>query len=146
MLHHIFEHQAPLTTIKNVLHQLYTLHATILQALPEALRKYCHSVYWSKQTLMINITNSTAMSKIRQLCPQLLILLQEQGITLTSLKPVRFFEIKKSDPPLKIHHMTPAALQAFQNLQHTLSDTLLKQAIDTLIKAHQALTSKKSPL
>jgi hypothetical protein len=99
-------------------------------------------VYWSEKNLMMNITNSTAMSKIRQLCPNLLKILQEQGVELTKIKPVRFFEARKAAAPSKRQQMTPAALKAFQHLQQTLSDVVLKQAVDTLLKAHRPITKK----
>jgi hypothetical protein len=142
LLHHIFTNQTPLASIKSTLHHLHSLHATLIQALPEALRVYCHSVYWSEKKLILNITNSTAMSKIRQLCPDLVKLLQAQGVELTKIKPVRFFEIQQAAASPKIQKMTPAALKAFQHLQQNVSDTRLKQALTTLLKAHRPVLKK----
>lgn len=121
------------------LHHLSTLHAFVTEALPKALRAYCHSVYWSEKTLIINMTNSAVMSKVRQLSPGLVRTLQEKKVDVMVIRPVMFFDQPKpaSTKPQK---MSPAALQAFQTLKQSVSDPQLKEAITALLAAHTGKT------
>lgn len=144
LLHRLFTGQSALARIETSLRALHALHAIVSNSLPVSLRPYCHSVYWSEQTLVINITNSTAMSKIRQLCPRLLETLQQQGIDVKKIKSMIFFTHSKPTAPPKAQRMTPAALQAFQHLQQSISDPGLQQALSALLNAHQPGQKAKS--
>ena len=142
LLQHMFSGPSALGQVEARLHHLHLLHAMVIKALPLALRPDCHSVYWSEKILVINITRTTAISKIRQLCPSLVESLQQQGVELKKIRPKIFFDHNKPVSPSKVHRMTSAALAAFQQLEQRVTDPGLKQAISSLLEAHQQLTNQ----
>lgn len=140
MLQHPFDHDAAapsLGKIARTVQELRALHAKIIKGLPPPLQSYCHSVYWSEDNLVLNITHHAALSKIRLLCPNLLNVLQQQGIPVRKIKPTIFFLPSHAPTGDKMQKMTPAALKAFEELAQTVTDPALKKAIATLLNAHK---------
>lgn len=139
MLQHPFEKEATpsLGKIVRTVQELGTLHTKVIRGLPPPLQSYCHSVYWSEDHLVLNITHHAALSKIRLLCPNLLSVLQQQGIAVRKIKPTIFFLPNQAPTGHKAHHMTPAALKAFEELAQTVTDPALKKAITTLLAANK---------
>jgi hypothetical protein len=135
MLKHISE-QYQAFDYSTTVNRLRVIHAIVLKALPKSLQPYCDSVYFSNQTLIINITNNAALGKIRQYHDVLRQALEEKNVTPTEIKTVRYF---KETPlsPVKTHRMTPAALEAFQQLQESVTDLSLKEAIMHLLASHE---------
>jgi hypothetical protein len=136
LLKHAFSNNSVLSRIQGHIHQLDTIHALLLTILPSTLRPHCHSVYWMQKTLVANITNTAALSKIRQLSPSILINLQQKELPLTEFKAVILMP-STAILNKKTQKMTPAALAAFQTLENSVSDNELKKAITKLIQSHR---------
>lgn len=139
MLQHPFDHDVmpSLGVISRTVQELRTLHAKVIKALPPLLQSYCYSVYWSEDSLVLNITQHAALSKIRLLCPNLLTVLQQQGVAVRKIKPTIFFLPNQTATLDKPQRMTPAALKAFEELSQTVTDPALKKAIASLLAANK---------
>lgn len=130
----------PLIGLKGITREVKKLQALrdhVIKALPKELQPYCHSVYWSDSTLIVNITHQAALSKTRLLCPSLLKTLQHQGIQVKTLKFVIFFNSMTTATKPKSQKMTPAALEAFSTLAQATTDPDLKEALTNLLIAHK---------
>jgi hypothetical protein len=127
-----------LSHLKSQARQLDAIHQRILAQLPATLRKHCHHVYWSGSTLIIQISSSAALGKIRQMQGRLLSALQEDKIPVTEIKPV--MAVPEYRPAIvKSFKMTPVAQRTLSNIAEHVNDTSLKKAITTLIKKHAGL-------
>jgi hypothetical protein len=85
-------------------------------------------------TLSIAATNASVASKLRQLAPELVVLLQNRGCEVSGIRVRVQVSFDRLQPKPAPHKLSKAAQYALQDLSLSLNDSPLKIALDRLIK------------
>jgi len=89
-----------------------------------------------QQTLIVYANNGAVAGKLRQLVPSLLEKIQERGVEVTAIRVVVQVEVlppAKKPKDLTVSHN---ALSSLENLEQSLDDSPLKNALHALIQRH----------
>jgi hypothetical protein len=114
--------------------QLAALQRHYLRIAPSQLAQASRVVGLEQQLLTLGADNSAIAAKLRQIAPQLLSQLQENGVEITGI----LVKVQVSQSPA-IQEQTDHALgetsrQQINNLATTMPDTPLKRALQRLLK------------
>jgi isopentenyl diphosphate isomerase/L-lactate dehydrogenase-like FMN-dependent dehydrogenase len=85
-------------------------------------------------TLSIAVANATAAAKLRQLAPELVVLMQNKGCEVSGIRvkvQVSFDRLQRKSAP---HKLSKAAQNALNELSLNLNDSPLKVALERMAK------------
>jgi len=85
-------------------------------------------------TLSIAAANASIASKLRQLAPELVVLLQNRGCEVSGIRVRVQVSFDRLQPKPAPHKLSKAAQNALQDLSLSLNDSPLKIALDRIIK------------
>lgn len=89
-----------------------------------------------QQTLIVYANNGAIAGKLRQLVPSLLAEIQKRGVEVTAIRvDVQVSVLPPSKKP-KVLSVSHNALISLENLESSLEDSPLKNALHTLIQRH----------
>lgn len=115
-------------------HYLNALQAQFVLATPPYLAQCSQVTGLQFGTLSIATSNATAAAKLKQLAPEIVNQLKNQGAEVSGLRikvQVSYLVPVVAPPP---RHLSPTAQHAIQQLEATLSDTPLKAALHKFIR------------
>ncbi len=111
---------------------LSALHRHFLSVAPPHLAQSSQVLGLKSGILSIAVANATIAAKLRQLAPELTILLQNRGCEVSGIrvKVQVSFEIKPPEATPRL--LGAAALEALNELEQSLDDSPLKRALKKL--------------
>lgn len=80
-------------------------------------------------TLTVVVANATAAAKLRQLAPELVVLLQNRGCEVSGIRVKVQVYVAPLPPRHTPRQLSKTARTAFNNLSESLGDSPLKQAL-----------------
>lgn len=114
--------------------QLSALQRSYQQAAPSTLTHSSRVIGFEQHILTLGADNSAIAAKLRQLTPQILGLLQENGAEVTGI----LVKVQVSQPPVALdqtdHSLGEIGRQQIINLADTIPDSPLKYALQRLLK------------
>jgi len=114
--------------------QLAALQLRYQQTAPPTLARASHVIGLERQLLTLGADNSAIAAKLRQLAPQLLSQLQENGVEVTGI----LVKVQVAQPTAthdhSSHTLGKTSRQQIADLALTMPDTPLKQALQRLLK------------
>ncbi len=142
----------PVSTLMKTARELASLEAEVLSLLPPGMRagiavagvKTDNRGPQTEQTLLLLAAHGAAAARIRQVVPTLLSRLQQRGSQVTAIRVRVQPEVGRGDwdtGPVerkpRAANMSPAGLQSMDALAHSLPDSPLKDAVQTLLTRHR---------
>lgn len=113
---------------------LSALQAHFTAVAPPHLAQSVQVLSLQTGTLSIAATNASVASKLRQLAPELVVLLQNRGCEVSGIRVRVQVSFDRLQPKPAPHKLSKAAQYALQDLSLSLNDSPLKIALDRLIK------------
>lgn len=86
-------------------------------------------------TLSIAVANATLAAKLRQLAPQLVILMQDRGCEVSGIRVKVQVSFDRLQPKPAPHKLSKTAQNAINELSLSLNDSPLKVALEKMAKA-----------
>lgn len=86
-------------------------------------------------TLNIAVANATLAAKLRQMAPQLVILMQDRGCEVSGIRVKVQVSFDRLQPKPAPHKLSKAAQNAINDLSLSLNDSPLKVALGKMAKA-----------
>ena len=86
-------------------------------------------------TLSIAVANATLAAKLRQLAPQLVILMQDRGCEVSGIRVKVQVSFDRLQPKPAPHKLSKTAQNAINDLSLSLNDSPLKVALEKMAKA-----------
>jgi hypothetical protein len=113
---------------------LSALQAHLAAVAPPHLAQSVQVLNLQTGTLSIAAANASVASKLRQLAPELVVLLQNRGCEVSGIRVRVQVSFDRLQPKPAPHKLSKAAQNALQDLSLSLNDSPLKIALDRLIK------------
>lgn len=88
-------------------------------------------------TLSIGVTNATAAAKLRQLAPDLVVLLQNKGCEVSGIRIKVQVVFRRDSPSPPSRQLSHTAQGALKELGESLPDSPLKHAIEKMIQQEE---------
>ena len=85
-------------------------------------------------TLSIAVANATLAAKLRQLAPQLVILMQDRGCEVSGIRVKVQVSFDRLQPKPAPHKLSKTAQNAINELSLSLNDSPLKVALEKMVK------------
>jgi hypothetical protein len=115
-------------------HVLSALQAHLAAVVPPQLAQSVQVLNLQTGTLSIAAANASIASKLRQLAPELAVLLQNRGCEVSGIRVRVQVSFDRLQPKPAPHKLSKAAQNALHDLSLSLSDSPLKIALGRLIK------------
>ena len=88
-------------------------------------------------TLSVAVANATVAAKLRQLAPELVILMQNRGCEVSGIRVKVQVSFDRLQPKPAPHKLSKTAQNALKELSLSLSDSPLKHALEKLARENQ---------
>ena len=85
-------------------------------------------------TLSIAVSNATIAAKLRQLAPELVVMLQNRGCEVSGIRIKVQVAVNRSQPKSASRKLSKTAQNALNELKQSLSDSPLKLALEKMAK------------
>ena len=114
---------------------LSALQSHFVSVAPPHLAQSSHVQVLSLQsgTLSVAVANSTLAAKLRQLAPQLVILMQDRGCEVSGIRVKVQVSFDRLQPKPAPHKLSKTAQNAINELSLSLNDSPLKVALEKMI-------------
>ena len=113
---------------------LSALQRDFISVAPAQLAPSCQVMGLQLGTLSIAVANSTLAAKLRQLAPELVVLLQNKGFQVSGIRVKVQVSFDRSRPRLAPRQLSQTAQQALNQLSSGLSDSPLKHALEKMAR------------
>lgn len=113
---------------------LSALQSLLASVAPPHLIQSCQVLGLQLGTLSLSVANATNAAKLRQLAPELVVLLQNKGCKVSGIRvkvQVAYASVKPKPIPRKLG---PLAQRALHDLSSRLNDTPLRHALEKMAK------------
>lgn len=124
------------TQLKESLFQTKAISKVINNVLPEFLKKKIEIIILSKKILIIFALNNSIATRLRYIAPEIIQQLKKQGWIITQIKVQISRTQLYSNRLIKKSSLTAKALQHIEELMHTQEESILKHALQNLLKRH----------
>jgi len=130
----LYSHHPELRQILGRVQVLTALHQHFISIAPPHLSESSSVLALQQGILSIAVANATVAAKLRQLAPELVILLQNRGCEVSGIrvKVQVSFDLPQSAP--KPRKLSKAAQQALLELSTILNDSPLKLALNKMVR------------
>lgn len=116
-------------------HELKVLQQHLVCVAPHYLAQSCRVLGLRQGTLSIAVANATAAAKLRQLAPELAILLQRRGCEISGIRVKVQVSYDHGTPPRAPRRLGKTAQSALSELSQSLpDDSALKLSLEKMIK------------
>lgn len=88
-------------------------------------------------TLSVAVANATVAAKLRQLAPELVVLMQNRGCEVSGIRVKVQVSFDRLQPKPAPHKLSKTAQNALKELSQSLSDSPLKLALEKLARENQ---------
>jgi hypothetical protein len=88
-------------------------------------------------TLSVAVANATIAAKLRQLAPELVILMQNRGCEVSGIRVKVQVSFDRLQPKPAPHKLSKTAQNALQELSRGLNDSPLKLALEKMVQANK---------
>lgn len=114
---------------------LSALYRHFISVAPPSLAQSCQILGLEFGTLSVSAANAAIAAKLRQLAPELVVLLQDRGCEVSGIrvKVQVSFDSGRSPPPSR--KLNKSARDALTGLSQTLDHSPLQQALEKLAKS-----------
>lgn len=128
------------TRLSRIVQRVETLHQVldiVRRAVPPELAPLCQGVAWSGSELLVALPHGAAATRLRMAAPAVIAALQAAGWHATAIRPRVQVALQREIPKQTNQLSLPkAALEAFSELEKTVENPELRQAVQALLK-HQ---------
>jgi hypothetical protein len=113
---------------------LSALHRHFTAVAPPHLTQSVQILSLQLGTLSVAVANATAAAKLRQLAPELVILMQNRGCEVSGIRVKVQVSFDRLQPKPVPHKLSKTAQNALKELSVSLRDSPLKLALEKLIQ------------
>ncbi|XZG70667.1 DciA family protein [Chitinibacteraceae bacterium HSL-7] len=118
--------------------EMNRLLATVRQALPAAMAPFCIAASLEHTVLQLGVTSPAVAARVKQGSAMILDAVNRAGWQATAIRTrVQVGLQKQKAKRSKDLTLSDAALSAFDQLSHTVSDDALRHTLDALVRRHK---------